>query len=148
MKRKNIEAERTSFAEALDHKRLMQAPHFQRPYVWTDRQLQTFVSDIDGLVVSSDPEIEHFMGPIVVKDVEFGGGSKPTRLWIIDGQQRLTTMMLAILACDELAPVRPRATSNVSKLILKNAGRHSRSPRMMPTARDMNQLAVAIAQAG
>lgn len=59
-------------------------PNFQRPYAWTNKNIQDFWSS----VVSN--EKEYFIGNIVAVD------NKP--LQIIDGQQRITTISLLLVA--------------------------------------------------
>jgi len=58
-------------------------PQYQRPYSWANEQIDEFWADI------SDPEEDqHFMGPIVINT------ENPTSPEVIDGQQRLTTIVI------------------------------------------------------
>lgn len=74
-------------------------PDYQRPYAWEETECQTLWDDIfsfafpenDYSLFNSD-EDEYFLGPIVT----FKNGEG--RLEIIDGQQRLTTLMLLLRA--------------------------------------------------
>lgn len=72
-------------------------PPYQRPYAWTKDECETLWEDISGFTVpDNDPTNfdrgdEYFLGPIVTFKEE---GSN--RLEIIDGQQRLTTLMLLL----------------------------------------------------
>jgi uncharacterized protein with ParB-like and HNH nuclease domain len=63
-------------------------PNFQRPYSWKNKQLQDFFNSI----VENDKE--YFIGNIVSVD--------HNPLKIIDGQQRLTTISLLLLAIRDL----------------------------------------------
>ena len=73
-------------------------PDYQRPYAWGDKECQTLWDDIfafsfpdnDCNKFNSDND-EYFLGPIVT----FKNGSKQE---VIDGQQRLTTLMLVLRA--------------------------------------------------
>lgn len=73
-------------------------PDYQRPYAWTDTECTTLWEDIfsfafpdnDYSKFDSDND-EYFLGPIVT----FKNNNK---LEIIDGQQRLTTLMLLLRA--------------------------------------------------
>lgn len=73
-------------------------PDYQRPYAWTDEECQTLWEDIfDFAIPESDAtkfnnDDEYYLGPIVTFSNEFG------KLEVIDGQQRLTTLMLLLRA--------------------------------------------------
>lgn len=72
-------------------------PDYQRPYAWGEVECQTLWDDVfsfafpenDYTKFNSD-EDEYFLGPIVTFKNEYG------KLEIIDGQQRLTTLMLLL----------------------------------------------------
>lgn len=74
-------------------------PDYQRPYAWEEIECQTLWDDIftfafpenDYSLFNSD-EDEYFLGPIVTFKNDKG------KLEIIDGQQRLTTLMLLLRA--------------------------------------------------
>ena len=74
-------------------------PDYQRPYAWGEDECQTLWDDIfvfafpenDCSKFNSD-EDEYFLGPIVTFKNE------QNKLEIIDGQQRLTTLMLLLRA--------------------------------------------------
>ena len=74
-------------------------PDYQRPYAWEETECQTLWDDIfafafpesDCTLFNSD-EDEYFLGPIVTFKNDSG------KLEIIDGQQRLTTLMLLLRA--------------------------------------------------
>ena len=65
-------------------------PKFQRDYTWEAEQWDDLWQDIKTLL--SDEENEHYMGYLVLQT------SNNKEFQIIDGQQRLTTMSLLILA--------------------------------------------------
>lgn len=72
-------------------------PDYQRPYAWEEDECRTLWEDIfsfaipDGKIENFNDE-EYFLGPIVTFKNEAG------QLEIIDGQQRLTTLMLLLRA--------------------------------------------------
>lgn len=74
-------------------------PDYQRPYAWDDVECQTLWDDIfsfafpdnDYTLFDSEND-EYFLGPIVTFKNE------DNKLEIIDGQQRLTTLMLLLRA--------------------------------------------------
>lgn len=65
-------------------------PKFQRDYTWDTEHWDDLWQDIESLL--SDEENEHYMGYLVLQT------SNNKEFKIIDGQQRLTTMSLIILA--------------------------------------------------
>jgi uncharacterized protein with ParB-like and HNH nuclease domain len=65
-------------------------PKFQRDYTWETEQWDDLWQDILQLV--SDEETEHYMGYLVLQTTD------NKNYQIIDGQQRLTTMSIIILA--------------------------------------------------
>lgn len=74
-------------------------PPYQRNYEWTDEQCQVFLDDVkktyDGN--NAGKTSEHFFGSITYfqTDTAFG---QPNKLVLIDGQQRITTTMLFLVA--------------------------------------------------
>ena len=72
-------------------------PDYQRPYAWGEQECQTLWDDIFGFAFPNDDcdafkkDDEYFLGPIVTYKRE---GKQE----IIDGQQRLTTLMLLLRA--------------------------------------------------
>ncbi len=76
---------------------LYRAPLFQRHYVWSKEQLETLWADIDTVLEESSSS--RFLGALVLKPYQDRTATKPQAFWIIDGQQRLTTFYLLIVAC-------------------------------------------------
>ncbi len=72
-------------------------PDYQRPYAWGETECQTLWDDIFSFAIPDDGSTEfdsnseYFLGPIVTY---MNNG----RLEVIDGQQRLTTIMLLLRA--------------------------------------------------
>lgn len=72
-------------------------PDYQRPYAWGEEECQTLWEDLFAFIFPDDDkdkfeDNEYFLGPIVTfKNSE-------NKLEIIDGQQRLTTLMLLLRA--------------------------------------------------
>jgi hypothetical protein len=63
-------------------------PDYQREYVWTDKEVQQLLEDIDEQIDSGSDK-EYFVGMILVSP-----GSQKNHFEVIDGQQRLTTFYL------------------------------------------------------
>ena len=73
-------------------------PDYQRPYAWGENECQTLWDDIFTFAIPDDGSTEfdsnseYFLGPIVTfKNAE-------DKMEVIDGQQRLTTLMLLLRA--------------------------------------------------
>jgi uncharacterized protein with ParB-like and HNH nuclease domain len=75
-------------------------PVYQRNYSWETKQCKQLLQDI---VVAGENEatISHFVGSIVYIQNSVYFASGVNELTIIDGQQRLTTLMLLLLALSE-----------------------------------------------
>lgn len=73
-------------------------PDYQRPYAWQEEECQTLWEDIFTFAIPSEDatkfnsEDEYYLGPIVT----FKNSSNKSE--VIDGQQRLTTIMLLLRA--------------------------------------------------
>lgn len=74
-------------------------PDYQRPYAWGETECQTLWDDIFSFAIPDDGRTEfdsnseYFLGPIVTfKNADNG------KMEVIDGQQRLTTLMLLLRA--------------------------------------------------
>lgn len=86
-------------------------PLFQRPYVWSlEKQWKPLWDDIsaksDEYLSWEDREsnepARHFLGAIVLNPIPISGFQVPARL-IIDGQQRLTTLQIVLIALRDYA---------------------------------------------
>ncbi len=71
-------------------------PDYQREYVWTDKEVQQLLDDIDEQVDGSSSR-EYFIGTILVAPME-----QKNHFEVIDGQQRLTTFFLMLCALRQL----------------------------------------------
>jgi uncharacterized protein with ParB-like and HNH nuclease domain len=83
----------------------LEAPLFQRPYVWKQEQNWTPLWESIQMVaerrLDGRPVHPHFLGTIVLDQIDTGTGKIHVRQ-IIDGQQRLTTLQLALAAARDL----------------------------------------------
>lgn len=92
--------QKTIFGLFADKKADFLIPDYQRPYAWEDSECQTLWEDIfsfafpdnDYSKFNSEND-EYFLGPIVTFKNE-----EVNKKEVIDGQQRLTTLMLLIRA--------------------------------------------------
>ena len=76
-------------------------PFFQRQYSWTKKEWHNLYTDVVALIEGGD-EAKHFLGPLVFTPFQHVPGDGP-RYQLIDGQQRLTTLTLALAALRDVA---------------------------------------------
>ncbi len=81
------------------NKVLFRIPVYQRNYDWSEANCDRLLDDIYGIINSGD---KHFLGTIVFMAARSGGFTLQ-EYTIIDGQQRLTTMMLILKALSVVA---------------------------------------------
>jgi uncharacterized membrane protein YkvA (DUF1232 family) len=81
-----LKAEKRSLRKLLSvEEQQFRIPPYQRPYAWTSEQVDDLWDDLAGNVTGS-----HFLGSVVLSTEE------EMRPQVIDGQQRLTTLMLLL----------------------------------------------------
>ncbi len=95
-------AKENSFLTLLNGKKQFIIPIYQRTYSWTREQCEQLWNDIIR-VATSKGSTKHFVGSVVYiqQDVVIAGGIIP--LLVIDGQQRLTSLSLLLLALAKAA---------------------------------------------
>ena len=78
-------------------------PPYQRNYEWTDEQCEIFLHDVIKTYGSNNAgkNSEHFFGTITFFQTEAAFG-QPNKLVLIDGQQRITTTMLFLVALRDI----------------------------------------------
>ena len=84
-----LEPENRMFSELMGNGKSYSIPRFQRDYSWDQEELTTLWHDIESMM---ETETQHFMGYLVLQT------SDGKSFQIIDGQQRLTTISLIIVA--------------------------------------------------
>jgi len=87
----NFNTTNSTFRQLLGNGMTYQVPRFQRDYSWTADEWDDLWQDIVGLF-DEDPEQAHYMGYLVLQS------SDSKDFDIIDGQQRITTLSVMILA--------------------------------------------------
>lgn len=87
----------TSVSDLFSNDLVFSIPYFQRAYKWNEKNIKRFEEDLSNLIDYDDEDMSHFLGAIIV----FGKPTNPSdpRFYeVIDGQQRITTCYLALLA--------------------------------------------------
>ena len=77
-------------ADLLDGKHRFVIPSFQRGYRWEEKQVLDLLEDIKQFANDTSKGDSYYLQPVVVKACEDGAFE------VLDGQQRLTTMLLII----------------------------------------------------
>ena len=127
-----------NFEDLFTKNLIYELPLFQRDYKWDNKQLTGVINDfqeiIDGL-----KEV-HFFGAIIVHeaDTKITEGKK---LEILDGQQRITTIYLFILACVYvLRNLDMNKAKKLFELYLVNIHKDFENPTLVPNINDRAQL--------
>ena len=91
-----MKAQESDLFKLMDGAKHWVVPHYQRLYSWEEKHVNKLFSDIEYLAIHAS-EDRHFIGSIVYVShpANAGGISEFT---VIDGQQRLTTLSLLVLA--------------------------------------------------
>ncbi|MFD9941083.1 DUF262 domain-containing protein [Nonomuraea sp. NPDC059023] len=136
-----MKATETTLRKLIQGDQQLVVPLYQRQYTWERPQLTQLWADItaqvDVLAERRQDAPSHFMGSVVLAP---GPELAPNRSqWIIvDGQQRLTTLMLALCAIrDHLVAEEPTARERINELHLINKFQQGEMRyRLLPTQAD------------
>ena len=92
-----MDAQHTTLFKLLDGSKQYRIPQYQRLYSWDRAHCERLFKDIEQLALGLDEGKSHFIGSIVyVSKATKAAGTN--QFLVIDGQQRLTTISLLILA--------------------------------------------------
>lgn len=91
-----MKASETNFLKFLQGTKQFVTPIYQRRYTWTKKACQRLLEDIER--AASDKIAGHFIGAIVYIENSLYHVSSVTQLSVIDGQQRIATLMLILFA--------------------------------------------------
>lgn len=82
-------------------------PLYQRKYRWAENRLLPFWEDVQAKaaeVLAGESRFEHYMGALILSPVDIGSQiSRTPVVQVVDGQQRLTTFQLFLVALREAA---------------------------------------------
>lgn len=131
--------------------RRFRAPEFQRTYVWTAKGAQSEVSrlwsDLETLRDQGDSEESArdslFLGALVLQLAETPGGKNVPLNSIIDGQQRMLTIYMILVALAEAYEAIgdiDSADDIEGEYLLVRSGTHKGTPRVEPTLTDSQQF--------
>ncbi|MFJ8040453.1 DUF262 domain-containing protein [Kitasatospora sp. NPDC096147] len=144
-----MRAEETHFADLVQGRaQQFQVPLYQRTYSWTEKQLTQLWSDIldQAELVGTDPTVHtHFLGSVVLAPSPQNEATFP-RWLVVDGQQRLTTLSLALMAVrDHIAGTHPDEAERIDEDYLINKRKPGEQRlRLLPTQADRPQYAAHV----
>ena len=118
------------------------APLFQRRYIWGLKQFDQLWSDIEDVldgVVSNQ-----FLGAVVLQDISRGLPGYPSEYLIIDGQQRLSTLFILLVAVADLARTLPGGQTLAEDIavnsLVNSVPQAKGVPKIAPTLHDRAQF--------
>lgn len=86
-----LDTRTTSFGDLIGNGKLYKVPDFQRDYSWQEEHWEDLWQDI---LVLTENDSSHYMGAIVLQNSE----TSDKDFTIIDGQQRLATLSIIVIA--------------------------------------------------
>lgn len=127
--------------QLLRNEREYVSPLFQRRYVWTVKQIEQLWKDVDEILEGR--ESARFLGALVLEVKSSGVAFQPDSSWIVDGQQRMTTLYMSLLEiarCAELNSDHELAASLYRQYLFNQDGQHQNKPKVTPTLPDYRQF--------
>lgn len=113
-------------------------PPFQRAYAWGRPEIKRFFTDILRIIKSElDPhqrdKLEHFFGTLVIKEESSGFAHKSI---IVDGQQRITTTLLYLLALRDLESDPKKQDFITQTYLTNNSSTFQEKIKLKPVTQD------------
>ncbi|MDH5203876.1 MAG: DUF262 domain-containing HNH endonuclease family protein [Nitrospirota bacterium] len=96
---KGIEAKEIYIKDLLGPKFLFQVPRYQRPFTWQAENFEKLFDDIKDSMESGDEN--YFLGSIILQTIKEKEDKSGT-YEVIDGQQRITTLIILIAVARDL----------------------------------------------
>lgn len=111
-----MDASEINFLDFLQGPKQFIIPLYQRPYSWTTKECEQLWNDMS--MATNSPMATYFIGSIVyVKKGIYHVASIP-KLLVIDGQQRITTISLMLLAICKVLNQKEADESNVENSVI------------------------------
>ncbi|MEU6381344.1 DUF262 domain-containing protein [Streptomyces sp. NPDC046909] len=144
-----MQAKETLFADLVQGRaQQFQVPLYQRTYSWTEKQLGQLWNDIleqAELIERGEKANTHFLGSVVLAPSPQNEATFP-RWLVVDGQQRLTTLSLALAAIrDHIRDAQPDEAERIDEEYLINKRKSGSDHfRLLPTQADRPQFAAHV----
>jgi len=94
-----MEVIKSSLDEFMEGKKFFKIPVYQRKYDWEKEQCRQLFDDIERIILT---EKYHFLGTFVYQKKSVPGSNNFDEYVVIDGQQRITTIILLAKALHEI----------------------------------------------
>ncbi|MFD3943611.1 DUF262 domain-containing protein [Streptomyces sp. NPDC058579] len=144
-----MHAQETTFSKLVHGETQFQVPLYQRTYTWQRDELRQLWDDVLELVedkLEGRAPAAHFLGSVVLAPERVAAGGMQ-RWLVVDGQQRLTTLMLAFTALRDShrARGREKKAARIHDLILVNGYQDGNDHyRLLPTQADREAFAACV----
>ncbi|ELY6122504.1 DUF262 domain-containing protein, partial [Acinetobacter baumannii] len=90
-------------------------PDYQRGYAWDEKQIDELLKDIDHLLLDTSA-VRHYTGTLVLSQIK----DQSNQYHIVDGQQRLTTLVI-FFKCISLFADKVKKESITAKYLIRGA---------------------------
>ncbi|GAA1855826.1 DUF262 domain-containing protein [Actinomadura bangladeshensis] len=143
-----MQAHEVAFFKLIEGEKQFQIPLYQRTYSWGQREWARLWADVlehAEIIAAGEDRPAHFIGSVVLAPGTMSAGDIQ-RWLVVDGQQRLTTLMLACCALrDRLKDLSPREAGRIHKQYLVNEYRDGLEHfRLLPTQADREAFAACM----
>lgn len=99
-----MDAAREELVSFLSDKTRFTVPIYQRSYQWSEEQCMQLWNDVVAISTSVDPDEQHFFGAFVCMHSK--GPFSTRKALIVDGQQRMASSLLLLLAIGKAITLR------------------------------------------
>ncbi|MET7340862.1 DUF262 domain-containing protein [Streptomyces sp. NPDC087866] len=144
-----MHAQETTFSKLVHGETQFQVPLYQRTYTWQSDELRRLWEDmlevVEDILAGKEPAA-HFLGSVVLAPGRLAAGGMQ-RWLVVDGQQRLTTLMLAFTALRDRhrARGREKKAARIHDLILVNGYQEGNDRyRLLPTQADREAFVACV----
>ena len=133
-----MEARETTFRNLVEGTNQYVVPLFQRPYSWERRRWRQLWDDLIG-VMEMPSGRQHFLGSVVTMPLR-SAPEAVNQFLLIDGQQRLTTLLVLLAAVRDQAAAGPETSTLAAEIeatLLTNPYKRGLDRlKLLPTQRD------------
>ena len=135
-----------SFHELFSQTTQVRIPLFQREYVWTEKQFKRMIDEIETIVSGEDTN--RFLGAVIAVRRP-ANPAEPQPYEIVDGQQRLSTLYLFVLAAAYVAAKNKEddyARGIINTNLIIDWFQSGVNTKLVPSFADRNQFCGAFQQ--
>lgn len=114
-------------------------PEYQRPFVWEPEQVLELLTDIE-YALQNHPEGEYFLGSMVLcAKKKRQGDMEYVEYDLLDGQQRLTTLLLLFAVIRDTAPEQNQLYRTCAEKIYQEGNEYDGTPERMRIVFDIRK---------